>query len=237
VRPPRERPSRATAPLRRVRLLTASLLVAVVAGCGQGSPPASSASSAAATTTTSAARPAVTLASRAAGTAIPDRVSRGRAALVTVPRCVAADVEVSLDVQPRSHSQATGWTRALIVVSAESAAPCRLVGFAQVSSIKGAAVTSMIVEWVSVGRSSQAVTVRAGAGGFAAIGWLSGPDCPDVDGFDVVLPGDRHRTRVEVVGAVGSNPGLPVCRGAVDLGPFVASAQTANAEVFDSPTR
>jgi hypothetical protein len=166
------------------------------------------------------------------GVAIASGAGGARAALLVVPRCEPTGVEVSLDIQPRSGSQAATWTRALLVVTAVSAAPCRLEGFAQLRDALGAALKPVVVQWVAVKRQSEVVTVRTGASGFAALGWRSRPGCSKVGGFEVVLPGDRAEAKVEVVGAVGLLHALAVCGGEAELGPFVASADLANAEEF-----
>jgi hypothetical protein len=221
------------------RLAVGLLLLLVASGCG-GSGGASSAASpvtaGARRTTTS--RPSSASTSRITGVTIAPGAAAGGPALLVVPRCEPADVEVSVDIQPRtSGPDAATWTRALIVVTADSAASCRLEGFAQVRRVQGLLVKPVIVQWVATGREDEAVTVRTGASGFAAVAWLSGPDCPQADGFEVVLPDDRYEVKVAVVGAVGSPHAVAVCGGSAELGPFVASAALANAEELTAPTR
>jgi hypothetical protein len=196
-------------------------LTAIAAGCGHA--PSGASSSAPST------------APKAPGVEATPIVGGGKAALLVVPRCDAAGVQVSLDVQPRSRAQATDWNRALMVVTAVSAAPCRLAGFAQLRGVRGRAVKAMVVDRITGDTPTATVTVRTGAAAFAMVSWRSEPGCDWVDGFDLILPHERGQANVAVVGAVGSPQTISICGYVAELGPFVASAELANAEA-SSPT-
>ncbi|HEY1733135.1 MAG TPA: DUF4232 domain-containing protein [Acidimicrobiales bacterium] len=127
-------------------------------------------------------------------------------------------------VQPPDAGQAADRTRALVVVSDVSAAPCLVGGVATLSALSKGASHQLAVHRIVPAGSASVVTVSTGASGFAGIEWTSGPGCLAIAGFELSLPGQHSDLPVDVVGAGSPMSPLDVCAGTVEIGPFSASA-------------
>jgi hypothetical protein len=140
--------------------------------------------------------------------------------------CRAADLQVAMDIQPRTGTQPADRTRALIVLTDSSASPCALDGFATVE-VGAAARPSAVLPASHLDLPGPAGTFVLPSEGsaFAGLEWTVRPACKEVASLWLTPPGTRSEMAVSVDAPGGSPLPVDLCPAGAGIGPLSPTSE------------
>ncbi len=139
---------------------------------------------------------------------------------IPVPVCLAADLRVSLDVQPSVGTRTVDPVEAVIVVTDTSSSPCAVDGFAALEVESAGTVVALDPIHVDQPGRPARVVLQDGQSAFAGVQWAGGSGCTAVSAFWMTLPGATAALPVEMVAPGGATLPLDLCLHRVEVGPF-----------------